>query len=211
LYSYLLKIALLTFIQWGIPSISFLPSGFKDLSTLPTVTIDKRYATTNNCCGRVLDSTTNCILRDIAFQKLETACTILESEHPGWKFIVFDAYRPLSVQKQLWDHVKGTAYARYVAYPLNGSLHTMGLAIDLSLIDQTGKQIDMGTGFDEFTPLAAPRNEAEFLRTKKLTPEQYQNRLILRRIMQRAGFIQLQSEWWHFEAMHQKTARAKYK
>ncbi|HET9136518.1 MAG TPA: M15 family metallopeptidase [Candidatus Kapabacteria bacterium] len=192
-------------------ALTAIPSGFVDISALPTVTIDKRYATTNNCCGRILDSTKFCILRDIAYKKLEAACSILQKEHPGWKFIVFDAYRPLSVQKQLWDHVKGTPYARYVAYPLNGSLHTMGLAIDLSIIDEDGKPLDMGTGFDEFTPLAAPRNEAEYLRTKKLSQEQYQNRLILRRIMQRAGFIQLQSEWWHYEAMHQKTARARYK
>jgi D-alanyl-D-alanine dipeptidase len=186
------------------------PNGFADLSTLPTVIVDKRYATTNNVCGKILDSNSVCYLREIAYKKLEAACGILSREHPGWKFIVFDAYRPLSVQRQLWDQVKGTPNARYVAYPPNGSLHTMGLAIDLSLVDETGRQLDMGTGFDEFTPLAAPRNETKYLRTKQLSQAQYANRLILRRTMQRAGFIQLQSEWWHYEAMHQKTARAKY-
>jgi zinc D-Ala-D-Ala dipeptidase len=186
-------------------------SGFTDLSAIANVTIEKRYASTNNFCGQVLDTSAVCTIRDIAYQKFEKASELLLTEHPGWKFVIFDAYRPPYVQEKLWQAVRGTPRPKYVAYPKCVSLHSLGLALDLTLADEHGKQLDMGTEFDAFTPLASPRFEAENLRTKKLTQEQYANRLLLRRLMQRAGFIQLQSEWWHYEALHQKTAHERYR
>lgn len=187
------------------------PAGFDDLSALSNVKIDKRYASPNNFCGRILDTSAACIVREIAYQKFEKACEILRSEHPGWKFVIFDAYRPQYVQEKLWQAVKGTPRSKYVAYPKCVSLHSLGLALDLTLADEQGNQLDMGTGFDAFTPLASPRFESENLKSKKLTPAQYANRFSLRRIMQRAGFIQLQSEWWHYEALHEKTAHERYR
>lgn len=187
------------------------PNGFADIALLPNVSVEKRYASTNNFCGKVLDTSSVCMLRDVAYEKFEKASEILRAEHPGWKFVVFDAYRPAYVQEKLWQAVRGTPRSKYVAYPKCVSLHSLGLALDLTLADEHGRQLDMGTDFDAFTPLASPRFEAENVRTKKLTSEQYANRLLLRRMMQRAGFIQLQSEWWHYEALHEKTAHERYK
>ncbi len=182
-----------------------------NVALLPNVLVDKRYHSGNNFCHHVVDTTSECLLQPVAFAKFKKASLLLETEHPGWKFIVYDAYRPTAVQQRLWNAVKGTPQSRYVAYPKCISLHTLGLALDVSLLDEHGAPLDMGTSFDAFIPLAQPRFEKEMLANHKLTVEQYANRLILRRIMQRAGFIQLQSEWWHYEALHQKDAHAHYK
>ncbi|HYM20037.1 MAG TPA: M15 family metallopeptidase [Candidatus Kapabacteria bacterium] len=196
--------------QWNVRMPVVTPKGFSELSECPNVIIDKRYSTPNNICRRIIDSSSSCIIREVAFKKFVKACNILSNEHSGWKFIIFDAYRTQSVQQKLWDAVKHTPRAKYVAYPKYVSMHTLGLAVDLTLADEHGTPLDMGTDFDDFTPLASPRFEKESLRTKKLTLSQYKNRLILRRLMQRAGFIQLQSEWWHYESMHEKDAHAHF-
>jgi D-alanyl-D-alanine dipeptidase len=184
---------------------------FVDINTFSNVKLDKRYASTNNFCGIILDTNKySCSLHPIAAKKFQTATTILAKEKPGWKFIIFDAFRPLSVQKKLYQQVKGTPQAHYVAYPSYG-IHCYGFAIDLSLLDEHGKEIDMGTSFDDFTQLAEPKYESKFLHSGKLTKEQYANRLILRSIMKRAGFHQLQREWWHYEALPEHIVRSRYK
>lgn len=184
---------------------------FIDITAFTNVKIDKRYASTNNFCGVILDTNKySCTLHPIAAEKFRKACDILSKEKQGWKFIVFDAFRPLSVQKKLYQHVKGTPQAHYVAYPSFG-IHCYGFAIDLSIIDAEGKAIDMGTEFDDFTQLAEPRYEAKNLKEGKLTKQQLSNRMLLRSIMKRAGFHQLQREWWHYEALPQHVVRAHYK
>ena len=184
---------------------------FVDINIYSNVKLDKRYASTNNFCGVILDSNKySCSLHPIAAEKFQKATEILAREKPGWKFIIFDAFRPLSVQKKLYQHVKGTPQAHYVAYPSYG-IHCYGFAIDLSLLDDHGEELDMGTSYDDLTKLAEPRYEANFLRSGKLTREQYANRLLLRSVMKRAGFHQLQREWWHYEALPEHVVRAKYK
>ena len=184
---------------------------FIDIKIYPNVVVDKRYATQNNFCGIILDTNKyNCSLHPVAAEKFNKACELLKKEEPNLKFIVFDAFRPLSVQKKLYQHVKGTPMAHYVAYPSYG-IHCYGFAIDLSLLDEHGKELDMGTGFDDFSQLAEPRYESTFLHSGKLTKKQYANRLLLRSIMKRAGFHQLQREWWHYEALPEHIVRQRYK
>ena len=184
---------------------------FIDIAAYPNVKLDKRYASKNNCCGIILDTNKySCSLHPIAAAKFQKACEILMKEKPGWKFVVFDAFRPISLQKKLYQQVKGTAKAHYVAYPSYG-IHCYGFAIDLSLLDDKGKVLDMGTDFDDFSELAEPRYEAKSLHSGELTKEQYANRLLLRSIMKRAGFHQLQREWWHYEALPENIVRQRYK
>ena len=185
--------------------------GLISLASISNVVLEKRYATSNNFCGVPLDSERCCYLRDIAFNKFGSACAILASEHPHYTFIVYDAYRSPTVQTKLWQHVKGTPNARYVAYPKCVSMHSLGLALDLTIADSLGKPLDMGTDYDSFTNLAQPRFELQSLHSGTLSKAQYENRLLLRSIMKRAGFFQLQSEWWHYEALHQKFAHSHYK
>jgi D-alanyl-D-alanine dipeptidase len=194
----------------GIPTLAQTPAGFIDITAYPNLKLDKRYASINNFCGEIVDTDKySCTLHPIAAEKLRKACEILAKEEPGWKFVVYDAFRPLSVQRKLYAHVKGTPKAHYVAYPSYG-IHCYGFAIDLSLLDDQGKPVDMGTAFDDFSKLSEPRYEGTFLQTGKLLKEQYANRLLLRRIMKQAGFHQLQREWWHYEALPEKIVRAKY-
>jgi D-alanyl-D-alanine dipeptidase len=214
LFAYIIGLFLLSSPGFCQPRIHTIPSAhpdFVDITTNPNVRLDKRYACTNNCCGEILDSNRySCTLHPIAAAKFQKASEILAKEEPGWKFIVFDAFRPISVQKKLYQHVRGTPRAHYVAYP-SFSIHCYGFAIDLSLIDAKGKAIDMGTDFDDFSQLAEPRYEQSNLRSGKLTKEQYTNRLLLRSVMKRAGFHQLQKEWWHYEALPEHVIRQKYR
>ena len=185
--------------------------GLISLASLSNVILEKRYATSNNVCGLVLDSDGCCYLREVAYAKFLRASEILRAEHPKMKFIIYDAYRSPKVQSKLWEKVKGTPNARYVAYPKCVSMHSLGLALDLTIADSLGKPLDMGTDYDSFTQLAQPRFESQSLHSGALSKAQYENRLLLRSIMKRAGFFQLQSEWWHYEALHQKFAHSHYK
>ena len=199
------------FAQPPIHQISSSHRDFIDIAAYPNVKVDKRYASSNNFCGEILDSDKySCSLHPIAAEKFQKACQILAKEEPGWKFVIFDAFRPISVQKKLYLHVKGTPKAHYVAYPSYG-IHCYGFAIDLSLLDVENKALDMGTDFDDFSQRAEPRFEITNMISGKLTKEQYANRLLLRSIMKRAGFHQLQREWWHYEALPEHVVRAKYR
>jgi D-alanyl-D-alanine dipeptidase len=102
-----------------------------------------------------------CFLQEIAAAKFSEAVRQLQQEKPGWKFVVFDCLRPRSIQEKLFEVVKGTAQQPYVANPKTGSIHNYGFAIDLSLEDETGHELDIGSGFDDFSPLSRPDQERQ--------------------------------------------------
>ena len=184
---------------------------FVEIKESPLVTIDLRYATENNFVGTNLYGSFNrCYLHKEAAKKLKTASEHLEKGRPGWKLLIFDCLRPRSVQKILFERVKGTQYESYVANPKKGSVHNYGFAVDLSLQDEKGREVDMGTPFDSFSRLSHPHMEKEFLRVGKLSREQVANRLILRDSMEKSGFVQLSIEWWHYDALPSRQVRKKY-
>ncbi|MDM7916965.1 MAG: M15 family metallopeptidase [Candidatus Eisenbacteria bacterium] len=107
--------------------------------------------------------------------------------------------------------VRGTPRQRYVASPSRGSMHNYGAAVDVTLIDaSTGRQLDMGTPLDDFTILAAPREEDRLLRAGRLTREQVARRRLLRSVMTDAGFRALAIEWWHFDAFPKEETRRRF-
>jgi len=172
---------------------------------------DLRYATTNNFVGENLYGDFNrAYLHRLAAKKLIAAKSILKASYPEYKLVIFDAMRPRSVQYQLWDKVKGTDKQGYVANPAGGSIHNYGFAVDISLADAQGNLLDMGTKFDDFTALAQPRQEAKFIKSGLLSEAQLANRKILRSVMEKAGFIQLSVEWWHFDALPKKVVKSTY-
>ena len=126
---------------------------------------------------------------------------------------VFDGVRPRSVQQKMWDMLDMPVQERskYVSNPQNGSLHNFGAAVDLTIIDSTGRQLDMGTPYDYFGELAYPRLEAEMLEQGKLSKQQVKNRGLLREVMLEAGFTPITTEWWHFNSCYRKEAWEKYK
>lgn len=186
--------------------------GFTDLSQEPFVKLDIRYATENNFMKRdVYGDYKACVLHDEAAAKFKKAGALLSERKPGWKFLVFDCLRPRSIQRILWSYVKGTPEESYVANPDTGSIHNYGFAIDLSLVDEKGNEVDMGTPYDFFGDKAQPRHEAKFLKSGELTQAQLDNRKILRAAMTDAGFIQIPNEWWHYDGKARADLKKKYK
>jgi D-alanyl-D-alanine dipeptidase len=153
-----------------------------------TIATDVRYATVNNFTHQVLYPSSKVYLRKIVAEHLALVNKYVKGKY-GLRLKVFDGYRPLSVQKKMWKIVPDS---RYVANHKNGSRHNRGAAVDLTLIDSTGKELDMGTGFDNFT-------EKAHYNSPNLTEKQKKNRKLLRDAMMKFGFEPLSTEWWHFD------------
>lgn len=154
----------------------------------PRILVDLRYATADNFAGRVLYPVDRCLLRKSAMERLSRVQTALESI--GLRLKIWDAYRPWSVQKVMWELVPDPLY---VADPLRGSRHNRGMAVDVTLVDLDGNELEMPTDYDEFTPAAAIDAELE-------SDEVLLRRRMLWTSMVREGFRPLQSEWWHYDA-----------
>ncbi|MCD6077090.1 MAG: D-alanyl-D-alanine dipeptidase [Ramlibacter sp.] len=182
---------------------------FRHLSTLEGVAVDLRYAGTNNFVGRDLYGGLDCAwLHRLAAAGVERAVQWLALQAPGHRLLILDALRPHRVQIQLWDHLEGTDLRQYVADPARGSIHSFGMALDATLLGPDGRELDMGSGYDEMVELSHPRLEERFLATGELTAAQHANRLLLRRAMFDAGGFQgIDNEWWHFDMLDRQHVR----
>jgi len=181
---------------------------FRRLSSIRDVAVDLRYAGGRNFVGRDLYGTLDCgWLHHLAAIGLERAVALLAAEAPGHRVLVLDALRPHRVQVQLWDYLDGTGLRQYVADPARGSIHSFGMALDTTLIDANGHELDMGSGFDEMIELSHPRLEAEHLARGALTSVQVQHRELLRRVMTTSGFNSVDNEWWHFDMLDRSHVR----
>ena len=152
------------------------------------IRLDIRYATANNFLKRKLYSTPKCALRSSVAQKLALVQTDLEKVGLGLK--VYDCYRPFSVTKQMWEVLPDP---NYVANPARGSRHNRGAAVDLTLVDRTGKELEMPTPFDDFTAKAHRDYAGGSAQSRK-------NRQLLEDAMKKQGFIGITTEWWHFDS-----------
>lgn len=157
-------------------------------SISPTIVLDIRYATVNNFTRKQLYPQARCLLRAAVAQKLARVQADLEQRGLGLK--VYDCYRPLSVQRQMWKLVPDT---RYVANPATGSRHNRGSAVDVTLVDRAGKELEMPTDFDDFT-------EQAHINYPGVSAAAQKNRQLLEQVMTKQGFIPLPTEWWHFDA-----------
>jgi D-alanyl-D-alanine dipeptidase len=164
------------------------------------IAIDLRYASTNNFVGHSVYEGLNCRwLRREAGIALQQAAAWLAQHRPGYRLLVLDALRPQRVQERLWAELAGTPLTLYLAEPARGSIHSFGMAVDVTLLDPLGHEVHMGTGFDEMTPASHPEFEAELLAQGQLTPQHLVERGWLRAAMRHAGFHVLATEWWHFD------------
>lgn len=185
---------------------------YVDISDWAGVRVDLRYGSVNNLLGRdVYGGFQRALLHKIAAEKFAAALQALQKARPDLEFLVYDALRPRSAQYAFWDLVKNTPQQMYFTDPAKGSVHNHGFALDVGLAaKKSGAELDMGTPFDDLTDLAQPRYEDKFLADGRLHESQRQNRLLLRRIMEGAGFEQLPHEWWHYDALPAPVVRANY-
>lgn len=174
--------------------------GFRRLDGLRGVPYDLRYAGTNNFAGLNLYGAMDCAwLRAEAAAGLEAAGAWLAERRPGWRILVLDALRPQRVQEAIWHDVVGTPMEHYFANPQRGSIHSFGMAVDVTLIDPHGREADMGSGFDEMTEASHPALHTEHLASGVLSPAQVAERNCLHDAMAHGGFHGIPTEWWHFD------------
>ena len=147
---------------------------------------DMRYATTDNFLKAKVYDCAECYLRLKTIKGLINANNMFMKK--GYRIKLYDCYRPLDIQKRMWRIVPNT---NYVANPAKGSIHNRGGAVDISLVDNKGKELDMGTTFDFFG------KEAGHGYTN-LSKKILNNRLLLKKIMLQNNFKSIDSEWWHY-------------
>ena len=187
--------------------------GFIDAKTVaPDVVVSLQYADSANFTGVKLYLTlTKAYLHPLAAESLTKAQKELSEMKPGYRLKIYDAARPMSAQKRMFKVVQGTPMSPYVGNPnKGGGLHNYGMAVDATIVDENGNELDMGTKFDYFGKEANIDKEPELIQQGKLTPEQVNNRSLLRYVMTNAGFTTLNSEWWHFNRCSGAEARANY-
>ncbi len=174
---------------------------FRRLSSLgDAIVVDLRYAGRDNFAGRSLYGRLDCgWLRAEAADGLVAAAAWLRRHRPGHRVLVLDALRPQRVQEAIWVDVAGTPMQEYFAHPERGSIHSWGMAVDATLVDDAGNEVDMGSGFDEMTKASHPALHAALLASGRLTPAQVEHRDWLRRAFEHGGYSGIANEWWHFD------------
>jgi D-alanyl-D-alanine dipeptidase len=150
--------------------------------------IDLRYTTADNFFKTAFyPQHARALLRPATAAKLAQAQAELKSQ--GLSLKIWDAYRPLAVQRAMW---KTLPDARFVADPAKGGRHNRGAAVDATLVDARGVELRMPTAHDDFSEKAG----AHF---KLVPPEVFKNREKLQQVMTKHGFTVFESEWWHFD------------
>lgn len=156
-------------------------------AVIPDAVLDIRYATADNFTGKTLYPVARCKLRRAVAARLARAAKALRAQDR--RLLLWDCYRPSSIQAELWKRVPDP---RYVADPKVGSKHGRGAAVDVALVDKDGAPVPLPTKFDDFTE-AAHRDHA-------LRGDGGAEARRLEAALADAGFKPMPTEWWHFDA-----------
>ena len=184
---------------------------YRRLAGIPGIRVELRYATPDNFVGRDLYSPLDCAWLHVdAADALRTSAEWLAAAHPGFSLLVLDALRPQRVQEQLWASLQGTNLLEYLADPARGSIHSFGMAVDITLVDAAGRELDMGTAFDDMSERSHPVLEETLRARGALSAAAIENRTLLRAAMQHGGWRGINSEWWHFDCGDRERVRAEY-
>ncbi|MDE5838576.1 MAG: M15 family metallopeptidase [Paramuribaculum sp.] len=189
-------------------------AGMVDIAEIvPDVVIDLMYAGKDNFVGEDMYGTLKkAYIHPEAAAGLAKAQTALRKEYPGYSLKVCDAARPISVQRKMWNKVKGTPKSKYVSNPTRGGgQHNFGLAVDITIIDENGNELPMGTPVDHLGYESNIDSETSLVKQGKISEQERQNRLLLRKVMRAGGFSALRTEWWHFNFKSRAVARSRYK
>jgi D-alanyl-D-alanine dipeptidase len=164
-----------------------------------TVVLDIRYATDSNFVKEKMYPCAACFLRpEVAKAIVKVHQNLQKQGYGGLK--LFDCYRPLPIQQKLWNKMPD---ARFVMSPKKGSMHNRGTAVDLTIVDSTGKELDMGTPFDFFGK--------EAYHTYTALPQTVlSNRKLLKQSLAAAGFKHIRTEWWHYSYVKRQYALSRW-
>ena len=188
----------------------------KDLDK--TIIVDLKYSSEDNFVGKDMYGE----LEDAYFERefadrVAHAQRILQSRHPEYTLLIYDAARPISVQRYMHQLVQGTEFEDFVADGTRGGRHNYGVAVDLTIVHKDGTPLDMGAEFDEFSDAAAVKGTPDTSDPKTRSVEVYEayilslvaqdvisaeaanNRILLIEVMHEAGLVPYRREWWHFE------------
>ena len=200
--------------------------GLVNVQTLDKeIEVELKYATEDNFVGEnMYGSLTTAYLLPHFAKKVVEAQRILRKRHPEYSLLIYDAARPISVQRRMRSIVEGTPLQIYVADGKRGGRHNYGVAVDLTIVDGQGRPLDMGASFDHFgreawvgndndVTLAAYKAYVERLSKEGLiSAEAAANRTLLLEIMDAVGLRPYVKEWWHFQERISMTAtRERYK
>ncbi len=200
--------------------------GLVDVQTLDKeIGVELKYATQDNFVGEnMYGSLTRAYLLPHFAKRVIQAQKILRERHPEYSLLIYDAARPISVQRRMRRVVEGTPYEEYVADGTRGGRHNYGVAVDLTIVDGSGEPLDMGAGFDDFTRKAGVGEDkafslaeykafvAQLHKEGLITREQMFNRNLLLEVMDAVGLRPYVKEWWHYqEKISMSATREKYK
>lgn len=179
-----------------------------------TIQVSLKYATLDNFTKKILytEIYSAYLQNDVALGLVKSN-QYLKMRNPNLRLLIYDAVRPASVQKLMWDALDTIPILqrrKFVSDPSKGSLHNYGCAVDITICDQKGQPLDMGSPYDDINLIAYPIHENRFLNQGLLSVAQIKNRELLRETMRIGGFSGIKTEWWHFNACSLKTAALKY-
>lgn len=196
-----------------------------------TILVELKYSTTDNFVGEDMygELEKAYFVKSFA-DRVVIAQRILKSRHPEYTLLIYDATRPISVQRHMRKIVEGTEFEGFVADGTRGGRHNYGVAVDLTIATCDGTPLDMGAGFDDFSDAASVKGTPDSSDPKTRTLDIYrrharqqvergiitleaaENRLLLIEVMLEAGLYPYRREWWHFEEIISITeTRSKYK
>lgn len=189
--------------------------GLVNITDLETsIQTDIRYATPNNFVGEIIYKEPFGVYAEPRLaQAIANAQRKLSKIHPGYSIVIFDAARPLSAQKTMFKIVENTEKEKYVANPFNeikGGFHNYGMAVDLSIANEKGELLDMGTDFDSFSEESHVGNERQMVIEGKISMQAYINRMLLYMIMGEQGLLPYPYEWWHYQLDQEEESKENF-
>lgn len=154
---------------------------------IPDIILDIKYARADNFIKQVVYTSDRCFMRKEVADALVRVQADLAKE--GLRLKVWDGFRPLEAQRKFWSILPDE---RYVSNPAKGGRHTRGTALDVTVCSKDGKELDMGTDFDDMS-------ETAWRSCTSVSAQAQKNRALLEELMKKHGFEGLPTEWWHFD------------
>lgn len=192
----------------------FRKAGLVDVhEVVPDVVVYLKYATKDNFMGEILYlGLRKAYLLPHMTERLKLVQTRLREVKSGYKLVIYDAARPLSIQREMFDRVRNTPQEQYVDNPYDGGgFHNYGMAVDLSILDSEGRPLDMGSSYDFFGEEAHTTNDKHLLEAGLISEEAYRNRQFLYAIMREQELYPLPNEWWHYQHYMEDSDKKRFK